>query len=253
MLLEGNRHRLFIAVILGFIIQWCGTNLVSFYLALVLKSIGITSPETQNLINGILQIFNFVVAVLASCLVDRLGRRFLFLTSTTGMMISFIIWTALSARHEMQNLENQNKSLGLGVVVMVFIFFAFYNIAMMPLPTTYMVEVLPYTLRAKGISIFNLAQFCSSIFNGFVNPIALEAIGWKYYTVFACALALWLVVIFFTFPETRGMSLEEVSRVFDNGHDQDPKVAETAGDDAEAKGPRAYEVEHADTGRGHVL
>lgn len=98
---------------------------------------------------------------------------------------------------------------------MVFVFYAFYNFAMNPLPIAYLLEVLPYTLRAKGLTIFNLAQFCSGIFNGFANPVALEALRWKYYIVFDCALVLWLAIIYFTYPETRGLSLEEVSQVFD--------------------------------------
>lgn len=212
-LIEGNRHRLFVVAIFGFIIQWCGNQLISSYLALVLIDTGIKDPETQNLINGCLQIFNFLIACGSATLLDRLGRRFMLLTSNIGMLIAFTIWTALAARN--QQTEEGNKGLGIGVVVMVFVFYAFYNFAMNPLPIAYVLEVLPYTLRAKGLTVFNLSQYCSGIFNGFVNPVALKALRWKYYTVFICALLLWLVVIYFTFPETRGMTLEEVSQVFD--------------------------------------
>ena len=210
---EGHRHRLFVVASFGFIIQWCGNQLISSYIALVLTDIGITDPETQNLINGGLQLFNYAVACGSALLVERLGRRFLLLTSNIGMLFAFIIWTILAARN--QQTEGGNKGLGIGVVVMVFVFYAFYNFAMNPLPIAYLLEVLPYTLRAKGLTIFNLAQFCSGIFNGFANPVALEALRWKYYIVFVCALVLWLAVIYFTYPETRGLSLEEVSQVFD--------------------------------------
>ncbi|KAM0331233.1 hypothetical protein ACHAQA_002902 [Verticillium albo-atrum] len=210
---KGNRHRIFLAAILGFIIQWCGNQLISAYLALVLRDVGINDPETQNLINGGLQIYNFFVAMGSATLVDRLGRRFLFLTSTIGMLCAFIVWTGLAARN--QQLENGQKSLGIGVVAMMFVFYTFYNLAMSPLPIAYLLEILPYSLRAKGLTVFNLAQYCSGLFNGFVNPVGLEDLRWKYYIVFVCALLLWLAIIYFTFPETRGMSLEEVSMVFD--------------------------------------
>ncbi|KAJ3525428.1 hypothetical protein NM208_g11643 [Fusarium decemcellulare] len=209
----GNRRRLFICISIGFIIQWCGNGLVSVYLVQVLKSIGITDPETQNIINGVLQIFNYIVALASAFFVDRFGRRGLFLFSIAGMTLSFIIWTAISARNEQQNFEN--KGLGIGVVTMIFIFFLFYNIAMNPVPMAYLLEVLPYTLRAKGLTIFNVSQFASVVFNGFANPVALEAIGWKYYIVFACLLVVWFFVVFFAYPETRRLSLEEVAVVFD--------------------------------------
>jgi MFS family permease len=199
--------------ILGFLIQWCGNQLISGYLALVLKGSGITDPETQNLINGGLQIFAFIVGCTSATFVERLGRRFLFLGSTTGMLTVFTIWTALAAQNQQK--DNTDKGLSVGIVVMVFAFSFFYSTAMAPLPIAYLLEVLPYTLRAKGLSVFNLAQYSSGLLNGFVNPIGLAAVGWRYYIVFVVSLVLWLVVIYFTFPETRGLTLEEVSQIFD--------------------------------------
>ncbi|RKK84941.1 hypothetical protein BFJ71_g14338 [Fusarium oxysporum] len=209
---KENRHRLFVVVSLGFIIQWCGNQLVGSYISLVLTDIGITSPKTQNLINGLIQIFSYIVAGSSALLIDRLGRRFLFLTSTGGMLFAFIIWTALAAKNQQQG---GDRGLGIGVVVMVFIFLGFYNFAMTPLPIAYLLEVLPYMLRAKGLTLFNLAQYGSGMFSGFVNPVALDAIGWKYYIVFICALVVWGLIFYFFYPETRGLSLEEVCQIFD--------------------------------------
>lgn len=88
----ANRRRSAIAVSLGFFSQWCGNGVVSYYLTLVLTSVGITSPTHQALINGVLQLFNFFVSVfLGAFMVDRLGRRFLFLWSATGMMLAYIV------------------------------------------------------------------------------------------------------------------------------------------------------------------
>lgn len=53
------------------------------------------------------------------------------------------------------------------------------------------------------------------IFNIFVNPIALEAIGWKYYIVYVVILVVYCLVVFLAYPETRGKSLEQMSLVFD--------------------------------------
>ncbi|KAL2786510.1 hypothetical protein BJX66DRAFT_342104 [Aspergillus keveii] len=209
----ANRQRLLICFSLGFIIQWCGNGLISYYLVPVLNNIGITDPEMQNVINGVLQIFNYFTAVGAAFFVDRVGRRTLFLVSTAGVTLAFVIWTAISAVNEQQNLEN--KGLGIGIVIMIFVFFFFYNIAMNPVPMAYLLEILPFTLRAKGLTIFNFAQYGSSIFNGFANPVALDAIGWRYYIVFTVLAAVWFIFIWFVFPETKGMSLEEVAIVFD--------------------------------------
>ena len=50
-------------------------GLVSYYLNKVFDAIGIEDPTIQLLINGILQIWNLAVAVTASFLVERVGRR----------------------------------------------------------------------------------------------------------------------------------------------------------------------------------
>jgi hypothetical protein len=52
-------------------------------------------------------------------------------------------------------------------------------------------------------------------FNTFVNPIALEAVEWKYYFVFLAVLVTMVVSVWFMYPETRGLTLENVAWVFD--------------------------------------
>lgn len=66
-------------------------------------------------------------------------------------------------------------------------------------------------------------------FNTFVNPIALDAIEWRYYIVFIVVLVLFGVTAFFFYPETKGYTLEQVAVIFDGpgverGEDEEKKV-----------------------------
>ncbi|WP_457824671.1 MFS transporter, partial [Staphylococcus aureus] len=64
---------------------------------LVLNTIGITAVKDQTLINGLLQIYNWLASTfLGAMMVDRMGRRTLFLTSVGGMFFSYVIWTGLT-------------------------------------------------------------------------------------------------------------------------------------------------------------
>ena len=81
----GNRHRLFISISLGTFAQWSGNGVVSYYLSIILNSVGITSVDDQTLISACLQIWNLIWAVTAAMLVDRLGRRMLFMTSVSHL------------------------------------------------------------------------------------------------------------------------------------------------------------------------
>ncbi|KAK1966649.1 hexose transporter [Colletotrichum sublineola] len=207
----GNRKRTLIAVCVGAFAQWNGIGVVSYYLTLVLNTVGITDTFTQTLINGLLQIFNFGAALSAAFLVDRLGRRTLFLWSGAGMLASYIVWTACSA----VNTETGSKPAGIVVVVCLFTFYFHYDIAYTPLLLGYPTEIFPYSLRSKGIAVELFAIYGSLIIAAFVNPIGLENIGWRYYIVFCCLLAVFFAVTWYLFPETKGHSLEEIAVIFD--------------------------------------
>jgi hypothetical protein len=58
-------------------------------------------------------------------------------------------------------------------------YFAFYDIAFTPLPIAYTVEIMPFSIRSKGVALFTATATLANSFNQFVNPVALGALGWK--------------------------------------------------------------------------
>jgi sugar porter (SP) family MFS transporter len=149
---KGNRHRLIILLSLGLFSQWSGNGLVSYYLHQIFDSIGITDSNTQLVINGCLQILNIIVATTQCFFVDKIGRRPLFLVATSGMLTTFVIWTICSARYTL----NGDKGAGNAVVAMIFLYYVFYNMAWSGLLVGYSAEILPYSIRAKGMTLMFL-------------------------------------------------------------------------------------------------
>ena len=207
----GNRHRLFISITLGIFAQWSGTGVVSYYLPSVLTTIGVTDVTPQTLINAFLQLFNLIVALSASLCVDRFGRRSLFLTSSIGMLISFAIVSGLSGAFA----TTHRAGVGLAVIPFLYIYFGFYDIAFTPLLAAYPTEIWTFAHRTRGVAATFMSTQAALAFNVFVNPIALQSIGWKYYTVFAGLLVVVLLVVYLFYPETKGCTLEEVGMIFD--------------------------------------
>ena len=213
---RANLHRIAIAAFLGFATQWSGNGLVSYYLARVLKSIGITSTRRQNQINLGLQCWNLVSGVTGAFLTKLLGRRTQYMIAFAGMTIVYACWTGASANFT----QTANQTAAGAVVGMIFIYYGFYNL-MHPLTWIYIPEIFPFYIRSKGTTITQFTTRASSAFNTFVNPIGLGHLGWKFYIVYVAWLAIETVIIFFLFVETKGPSLEELAVLFEG---KDAKV-----------------------------
>jgi MFS family permease len=122
---KANRHRLFVCVFLACTSQLAGNGLVSYYLNLILNSIGITESRRQLLINGALMAYNIGTAVFAGFMCGKIPRRLNLLLGVGGMLVFYIIWTALSAINQQRNFENE--ALGEGVLAMIFLYYFAYN------------------------------------------------------------------------------------------------------------------------------
>ncbi|KAF2034481.1 MFS general substrate transporter [Setomelanomma holmii] len=175
----GNRKRWYLIILTAFFSQCSGNGLVSYYLAAVLTTIGIT--------------------------------KVLFLSAGIGMLISFTIWTACSATYA----KTRDASAGSAVLAMIFLFYGAAGLAWPGLTVSYTVEILPYRIRAKGLTLCFVGTSLAGIFNQYVNPIGLEALGWKFYIVYVVVLVLECLAIYFLYVETRGPTLEEIAILFD--------------------------------------
>lgn len=127
------------------------------------------------------------------------------------MLCSFVVWTICSARYTIAG----NKAAANAVIAMIFIYYLCYNSAWSGLLLGYTTEILPYNIRAKGLTVMFLCVDLALFFNQYVNPIALENLGWKYYIFYCAWLGVELAVVWFFYIETRNTPLEEIAKHFD--------------------------------------
>ncbi|KAF1954857.1 general substrate transporter [Byssothecium circinans] len=212
---RGNRWRLAILISLGIISQYSGNALFSNYINLVYEGAGIKSQNKKMVLSGAERILYLGVSVYSATLIDKVGRRPLFLTATAGMVTSFVCWTITCAIYE--NSNEKNAAAGYAQIPFVWIFGVCYAIAWSGLLVAYALEILPYRLRGKGLMIMNITVQAILAVGGQTNPVAWKRLPhhWNlalFYTLWITVEFIW---VFFVYPETKGPTLEEISKIFD--------------------------------------
>lgn len=204
-------RRLFIVITLPMFIQLCGNAIISYYLHLILNSIGITDANTQLKLNIGINAWGLIWDIVCANFVERVRRKLMLCGGFLLCCLVFCIFTILSAINTQRNFED--KPLGYGAVVMIFAFQGVYHIPA-PVVPTYIMEICPFSLRAKGAVLQMTFQSAVSFFNNYVNPVAMEAIDWKYYIVYDVWLVIQASIVYFFYPETYKLGLEEIAQVF---------------------------------------
>lgn len=199
----GNRYRLGLILSLGFFSQMSGNSLLSYYSNRIYDSVGIDDNNTRFGLNGGRSILDLIVSISCAMAIDKVGRRPLFLTATSGMLLWFTGMTILGNRYS----ESPTKGIGIGFVTFQWLFSISYALAWSGLLVGYTVEVLPFKLRAKGLMIMNMTVQAALAFSGQVHPIPLDGAWkgeeWKLYCVYTCWIAVELTIVYFYYVETK--------------------------------------------------
>ncbi|KAL2270194.1 hypothetical protein VTJ83DRAFT_2378 [Remersonia thermophila] len=211
---RGNRYRFAVLISLGIFSQWSGNAIISNYSSILYDTAGITDSTQKLGLSGGQMGLALVVSITMAMLVDKWGRRPMFLTATGGMFGTFIFWTLTSGLYDEKGAPGSNYAM----IVFIWIFGIFYSLAWSGLLVGYAIEILPYKLRAKGLMVMNLTVQAALTLNAYANPVAFKHFGkqaWKLYLIYTCWIFLELCFVYFMYVETKGPTLEELAKVID--------------------------------------
>ncbi|GKT48933.1 sulfate adenylyltransferase [Colletotrichum spaethianum] len=131
--------------------------------------------------------------------------------------------------YQVQNATAIAKAAGIGAAVMLFVFQGAFTIGFQATVWVYPSEILPLRIRQVGSSISSATNWLFNYMIVQITPISIASIGWKTYIIFAVLNATWVPIIYLFFPETKGLELEDVDRlfsgeeIFDSRHERDEK------------------------------
>ncbi|ETS74585.1 hypothetical protein PFICI_13069 [Pestalotiopsis fici W106-1] len=207
---KANLYRAFILISLGIFEQTIGSSIITFYLSNVLDLAGITSEQEQFAINVSQNCVAFVSALVGLCFIDRVGRIPMLVAGTTLCALVLATTAGLTAA-ETDNAQGRN-----GIIAMVFLFQIGYSSTWTPLSFSYCAEILNFTIRAKGMAFYSIFTSSAGFFNQYVIPIGFYIVGvvWNLFVA---------TVIFFTYLETKDLTLEQIDQRF-NGVPRDQLV-----------------------------
>ncbi|KAK4944923.1 hypothetical protein LTR10_015842 [Elasticomyces elasticus] len=147
-----------------------------------------------------------------SLLIDRVGRVKLLLIGFTGCLITLCFESAMSALYiGITPMNHAGLSAG---VFFLFLYITFYGCCIDANTYVYCSEIFPTHIRSRGLSFSVACLFLSTIAYLEAAPTAFAQVGWKYYLLFIILTAINIPLIWYYFPETKGLSLEEIGEKF---------------------------------------
>ncbi|KAK5997193.1 High-affinity glucose transporter-like protein [Cladobotryum mycophilum] len=199
------RNRVFIAMSAQALAQLNGINVISYYAPYVFESAGWVGHDAV-LMTGLNGITYFLSTIPPWYLVDRWGRRPILLSGAVLMAISLSLISYF--------LYLDFKWTPRLVVLFVMIYNAAFGYSWGPVPWLYPPEILPLSIRSKGASLSTATNWAANWLVGEMTPILQEWIKWRLYLVHAFFCAASFVIVYFTYPETCGVRLEEMDSLF---------------------------------------
>lgn len=190
--------------------QLGGCNAVIYYATILFHEQINLDMQLSLILGGVLSVVYMIFALLSFVLVERVGRRKLFLIGTVGQAgAMFITWACILAG---------GVGPGKGAAVGLFLFIAFFGATWLPLPWLYPAELNPMSTRTQANAISTMTNWLSNFLVVQVLPTMTASINSWTFFLFAMANIIFLPFIYFFYPETAGRTLEELDVVYAHGH-----------------------------------
>lgn len=200
------RFPLMLAILLAFFNQFSGINAFLYYAPRIFESAGL--GQSTALLSSIgIGVTNLVFTLIGINLIDRLGRKTLMYWGSFGYIVSLALVACAF----------QFNWGGMAVPGFLFIFIAAHAIGQGTVIWVYISEVFPNHLRSQGQSWGVSTHWVLAAIIPSSVPFLFGTIGAApVFGIFAFMMVLQLAFVRFMMPETKGVSLEELSKSLTN-------------------------------------
>jgi len=209
---KGMFKRVIIATLTMFFQQWTGINAILYYAPTIFSGLGLSSNSVSLLATGVVGIVMFIATIPAVMYVDSWGRKPVLVTGAIGMAACHFIIAAIVASFSDDWPHHQGA--GWAAVVMVWLFVIHFGYSWGPCAWIVVAEIWPLSNRPYGIALGASSNWMNNFIVGQVTPDMLTHLKYGTYIFFGIFTALGAAFIAFYFPETKGLTLEEMDTLF---------------------------------------
>lgn len=182
-----------------------GINAVIYYAPIILGDSGFSTSGSALIATVGIGIVNFALTVVSMFLIDRIGRRPLFIIGFAGTSVAMALVVFASSMG--------GDNAGTLTLIGLFLFIAFFAVSLGPLPWLYMAELFPFSFRSKGMAFASAANWFFNFVVVLLFPDFLTILGpaltFSIFLVF-CLFGVFIAVRYA--PETKGVTLEELEQ-----------------------------------------
>jgi len=202
------RRRSLLVMFIMFTSQATGVNGIVNYLLPIIAGLGFEGVKPL-LIYGVYAIVGTSFVFVSCFTVDHYGRRRMFLIGFTALAVILLAEGLLQWKY----MGTPNKAGNIGCLVFIHLFIVLYQLIDGP-SFIWVSEILPTTIRAKGIGLSMFAYFVGFITFSAPGPTAFRNIKWGTYLVFMGLSLICWVMVYLWIPETKGLPIEEIGELF---------------------------------------
>ncbi|KAJ4423305.1 hypothetical protein N0V82_002032 [Gnomoniopsis sp. IMI 355080] len=210
---KSVRKRLLLALGMNAGQQLTGQGSLSTYSTKIYKKI-FTSSSTIALINALNATFSILFCLNVTWVVERWGRKVLFIVGGMGMACCMLIVATVETQTPDLADGAKSQSVGIAIVFLLFLFIFFYKPSWGAVTWIWSSEIFSMNVRAQGVGMAGQTQ---NIANAIVQqffPTFLNNCGFYAFYMFAGINCLLVLYVIFLIPETRGVPLEEMDKLF---------------------------------------
>nr|ACN35012.1 unknown [Zea mays] len=206
------RPQLVIALLVPFFNQVTGINVINFYAPVMFRTIGL--KESASLMSAVVtRVCATAANVVAMVVVDRFGRRKLFLVGGVQMILSQAMVGAVLAA-KFQEHGGMEKEYAYLVLVIMCVFVAGFAWSWGPLTYLVPTEICPLEIRSAGQSVVIAVIFFVTFLIGQTFLAMLCHLKFGTFFLFGGWVCVMTLFVYFFLPETKQLPMEQMEQVW---------------------------------------